>query len=56
MLKERRLGWWLTPVIPAIQGNINRSIAVQAGLGIKVRPYFKNNESKTEQPGAGLKW
>jgi hypothetical protein len=27
---------------PNFAGNINRRITVQAGLGIKVRPYLKN--------------
>jgi hypothetical protein len=31
---------------PSYAGNINRRIVDQAGPGIKVRPYFKNNQSK----------
>jgi hypothetical protein len=27
-------------------GNVNRKIAVQASLGISMRPYPKNNKSK----------
>jgi hypothetical protein len=34
------------PVIPAITGNVNRRIAVQASLGKNVRPYLKKNDSK----------
>jgi hypothetical protein len=35
---EKKWAWWYTPVIPAMQGSVNRKNIIQAGLGKKWDP------------------
>jgi hypothetical protein len=44
-LNQEKLGVGAHAYHPSYAGSINR-IPVQAGLGIKARPYSENNESK----------
>jgi hypothetical protein len=43
---NKKLSTMVSTCHPSYMGSINRRIVVQAGEGIHVRPYLKNNQSR----------